>query len=30
MYNRYRLTSTVYDREDEAQKIIPEKGYSCP
>lgn len=25
MYNRYRLTSTVYDREDEAQKIIPEK-----
>ena len=25
MYNRYRLASTVYDREDEAQKIIPEK-----
>ena len=25
MYNRYRLTSTVYDREDENQKIIPEK-----
>ena len=25
MYNRYRLTSTVYDREDETQKIIPEK-----
>lgn len=25
MYNRYRLTSTVYDREDEAQKIIPGK-----
>ena len=25
MYNRYRLTLTVYDREDEAQKIIPEK-----
>ena len=25
MYNRYRLTSTIYDREDEAQKIIPEK-----
>lgn len=25
MYNRYRLTSTVYDREDESQKIIPEK-----
>lgn len=25
MYNRYRLTSTVYDREDETQKIISEK-----
>lgn len=25
MYNRYRLTSMVYDREDETQKIIPEK-----
>ena len=25
MYNRYRLTSTIYDREDENQKIIPEK-----
>lgn len=25
MYNRYRLTSTVYDREDETQKIILEK-----
>lgn len=25
MYNRYRLTSTAYDREDETQKIIPEK-----
>ena len=25
MHNRYRLTSTVYDREDETQKIIPEK-----
>ncbi len=30
MHNRYRLTSTVYDREDETQKIIPEKRYSCP
>lgn len=29
MYNRYRLTSTVYDREDENQKIIRKKGYSC-
>ena len=25
MVNRYRLTSTVYDREDESQKILPEK-----
>lgn len=25
MINRYRLTSTVYKREDEAQKIFPEK-----
>ena len=25
MINRYRLTSTVYEREDEAQKIFPEK-----
>lgn len=25
MINRYRLTSTVYDREDEKQKILPEK-----
>ncbi len=25
MNNRYRLTSTVYDREDEARKILPEK-----
>lgn len=25
MHNRYRLTSMVYDREDETQKIIPEK-----
>lgn len=25
MINRYRLTSTVYDREEENQKIIPEK-----
>lgn len=25
MHNRYRLTSAVYDREDEFQKIIPEK-----
>jgi hypothetical protein len=25
MYNRYRLTSMVYDREDDTQKIIPEK-----
>ena len=25
MHNHYRLTSTVYDREDETQKIIPEK-----
>lgn len=25
MINRYRLTSTVYEREDESQKILPEK-----
>lgn len=25
MVNHYRLTSTVYDREDESQKILPEK-----
>lgn len=25
MINRYRLTSTVYDREEEYQKILPEK-----
>ena len=25
MINRYRLTSTVYDREEENQKILPEK-----
>ena len=25
MINRYRLTSTVYDREDESQKVLPEK-----
>ena len=25
MINRYRLTSTVYEREDESQKVLPEK-----
>ena len=25
MINRYRLTSTVYDRENESQKVLPEK-----
>lgn len=25
MRNRYRLMSTVYDREEETQKILPEK-----
>ena len=25
MVNRYRLTSTVYNREDESQKVLPEK-----
>ena len=25
MRNRYRLMSTVYDREEESQKVLPEK-----
>ena len=25
MINRFRLTSTVYEREDESQKVLPEK-----
>ncbi len=25
MYNRYRLASTVYDREEETRRILPEK-----
>ena len=27
MINRYRLTSTVYEREDESQKVLPEKRF---
>lgn len=29
MINRYRLTSTVYEREDESQKVLPEKEFFC-